>query len=96
MNTNTPKSCYETQITHSKPGEIIVGGNFTIQGNNAGLAKRADLKINVTGKGICSYCRSDIVSAAKAADVKSVTIYEAKTGLTYYWRPGMKKFEVKK
>ncbi|QYN44950.1 filamentous hemagglutinin N-terminal domain-containing protein [Gilliamella sp. ESL0441] len=66
------------------------------QAHNAGLAKGADLKINVAGKAICSYCRSDIVSAAKAADVKSVTIYEAKTGLTYYWRPGMKKLEVQK
>ncbi|MCX8745355.1 hypothetical protein J3U68_08030 [Snodgrassella sp. B3882] len=66
------------------------------QAHNAGLAKGADLKINVTGKAICSYCRSDIVSAAKAADVKSITIYEAKTGLTYYWRLGMKKLEVQK
>ena len=64
------------------------------QAHNAGLAKGADLKITVTGKEICSYCRSDIVSSAKAADVKSVTIYEEKTGLTYYWRRGMKKLEV--
>ncbi|TEA26638.1 hemagglutinin repeat-containing protein, partial [Candidatus Schmidhempelia bombi] len=28
------ESYYETQITHSEPGEIIAGGNLTIQGNN--------------------------------------------------------------
>ena len=71
------------------------------QAHNAGLAKGANLKITVSGKDVCSYCRSDIVSAAKAAGVKSVTIHAVddvtKLPKTYIWETGMMKLkEVKR
>ncbi|TEA26376.1 cytidine deaminase-like fold-containing protein [Candidatus Schmidhempelia bombi] len=71
------------------------------QAHKAGVAKGADLKITVKGKDVCNYCRSDIVSAAKAANAKSVTIHAVdevtKLPKTYYWESGMKKLrEVKK
>ena len=59
------------------------------------------MKITVSGKDVCSYCRSDIVSAAKAAGVKSVTIHAVddviKLPKTYIWESGMMKLkEVKR
>jgi filamentous hemagglutinin len=71
------------------------------QAHNAGLAKGADLKINVTGKDVCGYCKGDIAAAAKESGAKSVTIHaiDDKTGLPkiYIWQPGMKSIrEVKK
>jgi hypothetical protein len=71
------------------------------QAHKAGVAKGADLNITVKGKDVCNYCRSDIVSAAKAANAKSVTIHAVdevtKLPKTYYWESGMKKLrEVKK
>jgi hypothetical protein len=51
-----------------------------------GVAKGADLTMTVTGEPICSFCRGDIPLAAKAAGLNSLTIVEAATGRTFYWR----------
>jgi len=65
------------------------------QASNAGVAKGSNLTMTVAGEPVCTYCRGDIPAAAKAAGLKSLTIYEATTGKTYYWQPGMNSLKVK-
>lgn len=49
-----------------------------------------DISMTVTGKAVCGYCRGDIAAVAEKAGVKSLTIYEQKTGKTLYWKTGMR------
>lgn len=68
---------------------------------NAGIAKNADIVLDVKGKDVCGYCRSDIVSMAEKTGVKSVLINANKdkngAPVSYYWESGMKSLkEVKK
>ncbi|WP_100153560.1 cytidine deaminase-like fold-containing protein [Snodgrassella alvi] len=60
------------------------------QAHKAGVAKGADMSMTVTGKAVCGYCRGDIAAVAEKAGVKSLTIYEQKTGKTLYWKTGMR------
>lgn len=64
------------------------------QAYEAGLTKNADMAITVKGKPLCSYCKSDVVSMAKAAELSSLTVYEEATGKVLQWEAGMKKFLV--
>ncbi|MFS2158145.1 PAAR domain-containing protein [Pseudomonas sp. Pseusp122] len=66
------------------------------QAHEQGLTKGQDMTMTVTGKAVCDYCRSDVVSMAKAAELKSLTIYEQNTGNTLSWEQGMKRFTVSK
>ncbi|AMP00526.1 mafB19-like deaminase family protein [Collimonas arenae] len=65
------------------------------QASNAGVANGANMTMTVTGEPICTFCRGDIPAAAEAAGLKSLTLYEATTGKTYYWEPGMTNIKVK-
>lgn len=63
------------------------------QAYRAGLAKDADLVINVTGRDVCNYCKGDISAMAKQVGAKSVTIHaidEKNIARDYIWKPGMK------
>jgi filamentous hemagglutinin len=59
------------------------------QAYNAGVSQGADMTMTVTGMEVCSFCRGDIPAAAQGAGLNSLTLYEAKTGRTLYWQPGM-------
>ena len=61
------------------------------QAHNAGVARGSHLTMTVTGKEVCPFCRGDIPAAASAAGLKQLTIYEAASGYTYIWKPGMNK-----
>lgn len=52
------------------------------------------MTMGVTGLDVCGYCEGGIAAAARAAELKSLTVF-ARDNLTgdpktYYWRPGMK------
>lgn len=57
----------------------------------AGLTKNADMVMTVKGKYVCDYCKSDVASMAKAAGLRSLSIYEMKSGRTLFWESGMNK-----
>jgi filamentous hemagglutinin len=38
------------------------------------------MKITVTGKAVCGYCRGDVAAMAEKAGLKSLTIKETATG----------------
>ncbi len=61
------------------------------QAIEAGVTKDAAMTIEVSGKVLCDFCRSDVVSMAKEAGLKSLKILEEVSGKTLYWEPGMKK-----
>jgi uncharacterized Zn-binding protein involved in type VI secretion len=61
------------------------------QAYEAGLTKGHMMKMTVTGKKVCSYCRSNVVSMAEAAGLESLTIHEKFTGKTLLWEVGMAK-----
>lgn len=68
---------------------------------DAGLAKNADIVLEVKGKIVCGYCKGDIAAMAEKTGVKSVLIHANKdktdTPISYYWESGMKSVkEVKK
>jgi len=60
-----------------------------------GVTQDADMTMTVKGKVVCGYCRQDIPSAADAAGLNSLTIYEEVTGNTLYWRRGWRTFEIR-
>jgi filamentous hemagglutinin len=66
-------------------------GGVIQQAANAGVARGADLTLTVKGEPVCTYCRGDIPAAAEAAGLKSLTIVDQTTGITYFWKPGMTK-----
>jgi filamentous hemagglutinin len=66
------------------------------QASNAGVARGSDLTMRVLNEKVCDFCRGDIPAAAQAAGLKSLTIFEEKTGRTLYWTPGMTTLKVKK
>ena len=66
------------------------------QASKAGVAKGADMTMTVSGEPVCGFCRGDIPAAAQAAGLKSLTIYEEKTGQTFFWQSGMTTLRVKK
>lgn len=61
------------------------------QAYEAGLTNNADMVMTVKGKYVCDYCKSDVASMAKAAELSSLSIYEIKSGKTLYWKSGMNK-----
>lgn len=66
------------------------------QAYESGMTKGQDMTMTVTGKAVCDYCRSDVVSMAKAAELKSLAIHEDVTGRMLTWEQGMKRFIVGK
>jgi filamentous hemagglutinin len=48
------------------------------------------MHIRITGQNVCGYCRSDIISMAKKAELNSVTIFEEASGKTLRWQNGQK------
>ncbi len=60
------------------------------QAYNAGKTTGADMALKVEGKAVCSYCRGDIAAAAEKAGLNSLQINEVTTGITLYWKPGMR------
>lgn len=61
-----------------------------------GVTKGKDMSLSVTGQAVCGFCRGDIPAAAENAGLKSLTLYEAETGKTFFWRSGMRTLEQKK
>ncbi len=53
------------------------------QAYDAGITTGSTMRIRVTGKDICSYCRSDIRHAADQAGLARLEVYEVSTGSTY-------------
>lgn len=66
------------------------------QASNAGITKGADMTLSIQGKAVCQFCRGDIPAAAQNAGLKSLTIINETTGVTWYWNPGMRNLKVKK
>ncbi|WP_259375189.1 hemagglutinin repeat-containing protein [Roseateles chitosanitabidus] len=66
------------------------------QAVKSGVAKGADMELTVSGRDICGFCRGDIPAAAEAAGLKSLTILEQTTGVTWYWKPGMRNIKIKR
>ena len=60
------------------------------QAYEAGVTSGADMKMTVTGKAVCGYCRGDVAAMAEKAGLKSLTIKEAATGDTLFWESGMR------
>jgi len=50
------------------------------------------MEMSVSGKLVCDYCPSDIKSMAEKSGLKSLTIFEEKSGDILYWEKRMKKF----
>lgn len=46
----------------------------------------------VSSEKVCSYCSSDLVKIAQKSELKSLTIYEEKSGDVLYLDSGMTKF----
>ncbi|WP_279894477.1 PAAR domain-containing protein [Pseudomonas sp. GD03842] len=62
------------------------------QAYEKGLTRGADMTMNVTGRNVCSFCKTDLVAMAKSAELKSLTIYELHDGYILRWEQGMGKF----
>jgi filamentous hemagglutinin len=62
------------------------------QAYDRGLTKGRDMTMNVEGLKVCDYCKSDLVSMAKEAELKSLTIHEEVSGKILNWEQGMRKF----
>jgi len=56
------------------------------------LPNGKDMLMSVSGERVCSYCSTDIVKMADKSGLKSLTIYEERSGDVLYWEAGMKKF----
>ncbi|ELY9421685.1 hypothetical protein SLY17_000603 [Cronobacter dublinensis] len=61
-----------------------------------GITFGRDMNMRVTKEPVCGYCRGDIAAMADKAGLKSLTVYEERTGKTLYWNPGMKLLKEKK
>ncbi|EHF8233662.1 hemagglutinin repeat-containing protein [Enterobacter roggenkampii] len=62
------------------------------QAYEQGMTTGRSMEMKVSGKPVCGYCLSDIKSMAEKSGLKSLTIFEEKSGDTLYWEKGMKKF----
>ncbi|MEN4890618.1 VENN motif pre-toxin domain-containing protein [Erwinia billingiae] len=62
------------------------------QAYEQGMTAGRSMEMSVSGKPVCGYCLSDIKSMAEKSGLKSLTIFEEKSGDTLYWEKGMKKF----
>ncbi|QPJ99760.1 hypothetical protein IDM36_17990 [Enterobacter mori] len=61
------------------------------QAYEQGMTTGRSMEMKVSGKPVCGYCLSDIKSMAEKSGLKSLTIFEEKSGDTLYWEKGMKK-----
>ena len=52
------------------------------QASDAGLTAGQDMTIIVRGKSVCTYCNSDLINAADAANLRSLTVVDTITGVT--------------
>ena len=57
------------------------------QASKEGVTRGADMIINVSGRRVCGFCRSDIPFADHNAGLKSLTVIEEVTGKQFYWNP---------
>ena len=65
------------------------------QAADKGVTEGANAYMRVKGEDVCTYCRHDIVSMAKASKLNSLNI-KAETEdayIFYKWKPGMSKME---
>ena len=53
------------------------------QAYDAGITTGSTMRIRVTGKDICSYCKTDIKAAADRAGLARLEVYVVRTGRTY-------------
>ncbi|MCX2562684.1 hypothetical protein OQ497_01705 [Acetobacter thailandicus] len=65
------------------------------QAYDAGLTSGNDMEMTVEGEKICSYCTSAILKMAKAINLRSLSIFEKTTNLTYTWNEGEKTLRIK-
>lgn len=84
----------------NKPSKNYPNGNMATahaevgtiqQAYEQGITQGRDMTMNVTGLGVCDFCKSDIRAMAEKSGLKSLTIHEEKTGHTLFWEQGMKK-----
>lgn len=62
------------------------------QAYEKGMTNGKDMLMSVSGEALCTYCLSDVKTMAAKSGLKSLTIYEEKSGDVLYWEAGMKKF----
>lgn len=62
------------------------------QAYDKGMTNGKNMLMSVSGERVCSYCSTDIVKIADKSGLKSLTIYEERSGNVLYWEAGMKKF----
>jgi filamentous hemagglutinin len=68
------------------------------QAHEAGVAKGADMVMEVNGLRVCDYCKSDIPAMAEKAGLNSLKIINTDDkGVVknYHWQPGTKLKEIK-
>jgi filamentous hemagglutinin len=65
------------------------------QAYEQGMTSGKDMVMTVGRQEICTYCLSDIKVMAERAGLKSLTLFEEKTGRTLYWEVGTKSFQVR-
>jgi hypothetical protein len=58
------------------------------QAYEQGMTTGRSMEMKVSGKPVCGYCLSDIKSMAEKSGLKSLTIFEEKSGDTLYWEKG--------
>jgi filamentous hemagglutinin len=70
------------------------------QAYEEGNTQGHDMVMKVRGREFCSYCRTDVIAAARKAGLKSLTVnaIDRETNLptTYYWKPGMRGWEIRR
>lgn len=60
-----------------------------------GMTKGREMTMTVSKEPVCGFCRGDVAAMAEKSGLKSLTIYEERTGKILYWLPGMKSLKVK-
>lgn len=87
-----------------KSGKELPNGNMATahaevgviqQAFEKGLTSGRDMAMTVSKEPVCGFCRGDVAAMADKAGLKSLTVFEEKTGVTLFWQPGMKSLKVR-
>lgn len=90
---------------NTRSGKTYPNGNMAIahaeigtiqQAYEKGMTQGRDMEMKVSGRAVCDFCLSDIKIMANKSGLKSLTIFEEKTGNTLYWEKGTNAFQIKR
>lgn len=83
---NKPHKLLPNYSTATAHAEI----NLLDRACRGGYTQGADLRMTVRGEPICTHCWGDIPEAVRRSGLRSLTLFEAETGTTYYITPDIK------